>query len=243
MADHFVLEYPVPALSFNRTYPYGGTYRGQLQVHHGIDLVNPIGTPIRAAGDGTVVYAGDDFTRLFALEYNYYGHLVIIQHRFLSPEGLPLFTLYGHMDQITARAGQSVRQGDVIGTVGASGIALGPHLHLEVRVGSAFDFDATRNPEMWLRPPQGVGVLAGRVTDASGGVAEGVTMTIRSTATTRYAYAYFDFSVNSDPMFGENFTFGSLPADYYTVSVDTRYSRTVYIYPDRINWLDIRLGS
>ncbi len=245
-ADHFVLDWPVSAYSLNRVYAYGGTDGGRLQVHHGIDLVNPIGTPIQAAADGTVVYAGDDLTTRFGPDTNFYGNLVVIQHNFLSPEGLPVFTLYGHMLQVTVRSGQTVQDGTVIGLVGQTGIALGPHLHFEVRVGSAFDYGATRNPELWLRPLPNLGVLAGRVIDADGLLVNDLTLTIQSTASIYHAYTYGDASVYSDPTLGENFTIGSLPADTYAIAViqdgRIRFARTVAVTANQLNWIDVQLA-
>src|SRR5262249_1697197 len=61
IADHYHFRRPIADGSINygdRTYPYGGTSGGKLQVHHGLDMVNPSGTPILAAGDGVVYYAG-----------------------------------------------------------------------------------------------------------------------------------------------------------------------------------------
>ncbi len=244
--EHFLLQWPVRAATFNRRYPYGGTDEGRLQVHHGDDLVNPLGTPIHAAGDGTVIYAGDDFTTRFGPENDYYGHLVVIQHNFFSPEGLPVFTLYGHMDQLGVTAGQSVHQGDVIGTVGETGIALGPHVHVEIRVGNPFDFGASRNPELWLQPPPNSGVLVGRVVDEASRLVYNVTITVQSSDATRKAFSYGDGSVNSDPALGENFTLGNLPPDYYVVLVNLdgvqRFARTIYVYPDQLNWLTIQLS-
>lgn len=231
----------------SRIYPYGGTNGGRLQVHHGVDLVNPLGTPVHAAGDGTVVYAGDDLTTRFAPINDYYGILVVIQHNFLSAEGLPVFTLYGHLANVTARAGQVVHEGDVIGIVGATGIALGPHLHLEIRVGSPFDFDATRNPELWMRPYPNFGVLVGRVVDASGVPLSGMTLVVRSSLMERRTFTYGDESVNSDPVLGENFTIGDLPAGAYSVTVveggRVIYSTRVDLAPNQITWLDVELGA
>jgi murein DD-endopeptidase MepM/ murein hydrolase activator NlpD len=157
-----------------------------LQVHHGVDIVNPRGTPILAAADGTVFYAGDDLTTLFGSQNNYYGRLVVIQHNFLSSDGQPVYTLYGHMDQVVVQAGQQVHEGDRIGTVGATGVALGPHLHLEVRIGDPYSFEATRNPELWIRPYPRYGTLAGRVTDENGNILNQVTLNVESDQITRY---------------------------------------------------------
>jgi len=87
IADHYHFVRPISDDNVNyadRTYPYGGTSGGKLQVHHGVDLVNPQGTLIMAAGDGVVFYAGDDLTTVFGAYPNYYGNLVVIQHNFNS---------------------------------------------------------------------------------------------------------------------------------------------------------------
>jgi murein DD-endopeptidase MepM/ murein hydrolase activator NlpD len=184
-------------------------------------------------------------TNLFAPINNYYGNLVIIQHDFLLPDGLPVFTLYGHMRQVVAGMGQAVAEGDVIGVVGATGIALGPHLHFEVRVGSPFDFNATRNPEMWLRPYPGFGLLAGRVTDTEGNLAYGVALDIQSNRIARKVYTYGDDSVNPDSTYGENFAIGDLPAGNYIVSVTQggrlRFQQHVLLLPDQLTWLEVSL--
>ncbi|HKP75773.1 MAG TPA: M23 family metallopeptidase, partial [Longimicrobiaceae bacterium] len=88
--------------------------------HLGVDLAAGYGTPVRAAADGSVSWAGPK---------GGYGNLVEVSH----PNGYA--TRYGHLSAVAAglRVGAAVRQGDVIGYVGATGLATGPHLHYEVR--------------------------------------------------------------------------------------------------------------
>jgi murein DD-endopeptidase MepM/ murein hydrolase activator NlpD len=88
------------------------------KVHTGDDLAASRGTPIHAAKDGTVLYAG--WTKG-------YGNTVIIDH------GNGVTTLYGHASKTVARAGQHVKGGDYIANVGSTGYSTGPHLHFEVR--------------------------------------------------------------------------------------------------------------
>ncbi|MBZ0301507.1 MAG: peptidoglycan DD-metalloendopeptidase family protein [Anaerolineae bacterium] len=248
IADHYRFARPISDGGVNwadRTYPYGGTSGGRLQVHHGIDLVNPTGTPVLAAADGKVVFAGNDLSNQFGAHTNYYGNLVVIQHDAPSPEGLPVFSLYGHLDRVEVDNDQRVARGTEIGKVGASGIAFGPHLHFEVRVGNPFDFGATRNPELWVYPFARFGTLAGQVTDASGTLLHEATLQVRSTDIQRYAFTYADDSVNGDPTFAENFALGDLPANYYEVSVTdngrVRFRETVYVYPNRTTWIQVQL--
>jgi murein DD-endopeptidase MepM/ murein hydrolase activator NlpD len=94
---------------------------GVWKQHKGIDLAAPLGTPIRAAGDGTVDFVGTS---------NGYGNMVVLKH------WANYSTAYGHMSRFASgmRRGQKVHQGDVIGYVGATGWATGPHLHYEFRV-------------------------------------------------------------------------------------------------------------
>ncbi len=103
----------------------------KIRAHKGIDYGAPRGTPIRAAGDGKVVFAGIK---------NGYGNVVMIQH------GAAYTTLYGHMDKISVKNGAKVGQGQMIGTVGSTGLATGPHLHYEFHVnGSAVNPLANKN--------------------------------------------------------------------------------------------------
>ncbi|HEX6740893.1 MAG TPA: M23 family metallopeptidase [Sphingomicrobium sp.] len=90
---------------------------GYARMHSGLDLAAAYGSPIVAAADGRVVSAG---------WHGGYGQLVKIVHT----GGLA--TMYGHMSRIVAHSGESVRQGQVIGYVGSTGLSTGPHLHYEV---------------------------------------------------------------------------------------------------------------
>ena len=92
------------------------------QMHRGIDWAAPRGTAVRAAGDGIIISVGRRGT---------YGRYVLIDH------GGTIATAYAHLDGYAAgmSPGHHVRQGDVIGQVGSTGRATGPHLHYEVLVG------------------------------------------------------------------------------------------------------------
>ena len=90
---------------------------GYQRFHAGVDLAAPMGSPIVAAADGRVVSAG---------WHGGYGRLVTIAHM----GGIE--TMYGHMSRIVAASGSLVRQGQLIGYVGSSGLSTGPHLHYEV---------------------------------------------------------------------------------------------------------------
>jgi murein DD-endopeptidase MepM/ murein hydrolase activator NlpD len=98
------------------TSPFGMRW-GTL--HPGIDIGVPTGTPIHAAGSGTVIWCG---------WMSGYGNLVMIDHR----NGLA--TLYGHQSQIAVGCNAEVAQGQLIGYVGCTGFCTGPHLHFEVRL-------------------------------------------------------------------------------------------------------------
>ncbi len=98
-----------------RIHPISRTRR----MHTGIDIAAPTGSPIRAAGSGTVISAG---------WMRGYGLTVIIDH------GGGRSTLYAHCSRVFVRAGQRVGTGDRIAAVGSTGFSTGPHLHFEVRI-------------------------------------------------------------------------------------------------------------
>jgi murein DD-endopeptidase MepM/ murein hydrolase activator NlpD len=89
---------------------------GFSRMHKGVDFAAPSGTPIQAAGDGVVEVAGWQGS---------YGNYVRIRH------AANYSTAYGHMSRIGVKAGQRVKQGQVVGSVGSTGVSTGPHLHYE----------------------------------------------------------------------------------------------------------------
>ncbi|PZF91257.1 hypothetical protein C1I99_23625 [Micromonospora deserti] len=104
----------------NRFDPYYHVW----QLHAGIDIAAPTGTPILAAAGGRVTRAG---------WYGGYGNYTCIDHG--RADGQRLSTCYGHQSRLLVSPGQRVRAGQVIGLVGSTGASTGPHLHFEVRLG------------------------------------------------------------------------------------------------------------
>jgi murein DD-endopeptidase MepM/ murein hydrolase activator NlpD len=95
---------------------------GGRRQHAGVDLANPVGTPVHATADGVVGRA--DW-------FGGYGLCIDLEH------GGSLETRYGHLSRLNVVAGQTVHKGDIIGFVGTTGRSTGPHLHYEVRVEGA----------------------------------------------------------------------------------------------------------
>lgn len=107
---------------------------GSMRMHKGVDYAARTGTPIMAAGDARVQFAGTQ---------RGYGNVVILDH------GRGYTTLYGHMSRFgNVKTGQRVNQGTVIGYVGSTGMSTGPHLHYEFRVNGEH-----RNPLSVTMPP------------------------------------------------------------------------------------------
>jgi murein DD-endopeptidase MepM/ murein hydrolase activator NlpD len=90
--------------------------------HSGIDYSAPRGTPVVSVNDGRIALVGD---------YFFPGRLVVVDH------GLGLYTLYFHLDEARVDIGERVVRGQLLGTVGSTGRATGPHLHFGVQVGAA----------------------------------------------------------------------------------------------------------
>lgn len=98
---------------------YYGARRWSGRIHGGLDIAAPLGTAVRAPADGVVITAGP---------YPYYGQVIFLDH------GGGFTTRYGHLSAADVKKGDRVERGDVIGRVGATGLATGSHLHYEVRI-------------------------------------------------------------------------------------------------------------
>ncbi len=122
------------------TAPFGArrSYNGgpATGYHGGVDIAAGTGTPVHAAGSGTVVLAETLQVR---------GNAVIVDH------GAGVHSAYYHLSRIDVSVGEQVRQGQTLGAVGATGLATGAHLHWEVRIGEIFV-----NPLEWTQKVMGL---------------------------------------------------------------------------------------
>lgn len=252
--DHYSLYRPVPFNSehvvIDRTYPYGGTQRGTFQVHSGVEFFNARYSPVIAADAGIVVFAGIDDKLEIGKHLNYYGNAVILDHGVRNPEGERLYTLYGHLEDVAVTIGQTVGRGELIGRVGSTGVALGSHLHFEVRVGDPFDFYATRNPDLYLYPMEDSAMLVGVVKDTDGNLLPEIPVMIRRVggSITYETYTYGAELPNSSNMWGENFTRGDIREGEYEVTIRTHHGQTVFketvtLTLDNATWLAITIPS
>jgi len=259
VVQHFLMGRPVgpnaqataPALF----YLYGTTGQGSYDVHHGEEFVNPLGTPLYAVADGTIVTAGSDAQPVCGDDYKticgaylspetngFYGKLVVIR-LWQDYKGQPVFALYGHMSSVGVEVGDDVKQGDSIGAIGGEGVARGgTHLHFETRLGSN-DYAHTRNPILWMTPLPGRGSLAGRYTDAKGNLVRGASVNLYRSddsfllSTETYGRDKYP-PVNSDDDMGENFAVGDLPAGDYSIRIGG-YTQHFTIQDGKLSFVEI----
>ena len=110
---------PAPGYMTSRFGYRRSPFTGRRHFHRGIDLVNKMGTPIKATASGSVIFAGKEL---------YWGNAIFIEHR----DGI--VSKYGHLSEIKVRRGAKIGRGDLIGLMGMSGRTTGPHLHYQIEI-------------------------------------------------------------------------------------------------------------
>ena len=243
--DHFYFSRPIAANDINwplADYRYGGEFFSDI-VHTGVDIPAHPNTPVLAAGPGKVTWAGYGLYYGIVNPEDPYGLAVLIRHDF-GYQGMRLYTMYGHLNRVDVQKGQHVETGDQIGISGQTGMVTGPHLHFEVRLGQDAQF-TTRNPELWLVPPQGWGVLAGRVVHNHGALVHGQIIDVVSQESGQLwkARTYGQGNVRSDDYYRENVVISDLPAgryDLYIRYLDKNYAMEIQIYPGQVSYFKFR---
>jgi murein DD-endopeptidase MepM/ murein hydrolase activator NlpD len=233
----------------DQTYRYGSTMGGNFQQHQGVEFNNPDGTPVLAAGPGTVLLAG----RAEA------GALTVtIRHDTTVTSGgirYRLYSTYYHNSALMVRAGERVRAGQEIARVGNTGRATSDHLHLELSasptdslraiVDSAQRFPPyTTNAELWIEPLPGTGIVAGQVFGADGEPVRqariyGLVKSAPTETPFSFAETYGDKG-HSHPLYGEHFAVGDVPAGTYVVGTEIdgkRVLRRVTVAPGKLTWV------
>ncbi|HEY7530482.1 MAG TPA: peptidoglycan DD-metalloendopeptidase family protein [Gemmatimonadota bacterium] len=248
---HFWFRRPIRAADnphLDQTYTYGSTMGGNFQQHQGVEQNNPEGTPVLAIGDGTVVYAG---------EAEAGSNTVAIRHdRRLGDSHV--FSTYYHNSALTVKAGDRVRAGDVVAHVGSTGRATNDHLHVEIHVAPTADSSAivdpeqrfppfTRNPQLWIEPLAGTGVVAGRVFDAAGAPVPGARVygiVKPHPRETPFSFAEtYEDRAHPDPVFGEHFAIGDVPAGEHVLGVEiggAKVFRKVRVEPGKVTFVEFR---
>jgi murein DD-endopeptidase MepM/ murein hydrolase activator NlpD len=244
--DHFYFARPIGADQVNwplANYRYGGIFFSNV-VHTGVDIDAPYGTPILAAGPGTVIWADWGLFWLSpGLITDPYGQAVVLRMDF-GRQNKPLYSIYAHMSKIIALPGQHVETGDILGLVGETGATTGPHVHFEVRWGRN-SFQSTYNPELWMAPPEGRGVLVGRITDTRNETLDELDVVVRNTATGQghLVRTYGGEPANPDPYYNENLVIGDLPAGLYKVTFDYKdkeQQEWMNVYPGQVTYFAFR---
>lgn len=248
--DHFWLIRPVGP-DYNNFglahYAYGSDGpANDLRVHHGIDLANPIGVEVFAAGPGRVIWASKGHFNEFE-SITSYGNTVVIKHDF-GYNGDDIYTLYAHLSAILVRAGERVESGQIIGLIGNTGQVTGPHVHFEVRIGRNSYF-AVRNPVLWMAPYVNTGVIAGRIVLKDGQLAMDAPINLIDLDTGQVVSrttTYAGFGVNPDDHWQETFTLPDVPQGRYLVTArynGSAWSGKVEVIPGTTNWVELENGA
>lgn len=236
----------------DQTYRYGSTMGGNFQQHQGVEFNNPDGTQVTAIAGGKVVYAGP--AEQGALT-------VAIRHdtTITTPKGpLRVFSVYYHNSALKVKVGQIVKAGQLISLVGNTGRATNDHMHLEVHASPTDDVKSivdslerfppyTTNPELWIEPLAGTGIVAGQVLDAAGqpipqARVYGLVKPDPVETPFSYAETYGD-KAHSHPLYNENFAVGDVPAGNYNLGVDIngkKVTRSVIVEAGKVTWVVFR---
>jgi hypothetical protein len=238
----------------DQTYRYGSTMGGNFQQHQGVEFNNPDGTPVLAIAGGRVMYAGP--AEQGALT-------VAIRHDSIlsTPEGpRRIFSVYYHNSTLRVRVGERVEAGQAIALVGNTGRATNDHLHLEVHVVPLPGDDIsqvvdslqrfpqfTTNPELWIEPLAGTGLVAGQVFDAAGHPVPqariyGLVKLEPAETPFSFAETYGD-KAHGHPLYGEHFAVSDVAPGTYVLGVEVegkKLFRRATVEAGKLTWVVLR---
>ena len=257
----------------DQTYRFGSTMGGNFQPHQGVEFNNADGTPVHAIGDGVVVHAGPAEQGALTVAIRHDRRLSVTPGRrpgvsradrvAADPGAMPrggyyLFSVYYHNSKLLVHVGDSVKAGDVISLVGNTGRATNDHLHLEVHVSP---FDSTRlivdpavryppyntNPELWIAPLPGTGLVAGQVWDSAGKPVQrtriyGLVKPEPHETPFSFIETYGPRN-HSDPVYQEHFGISDVPPGEYVLGVEIggkRVFRRVKVEAGKLTWVEFR---
>ena len=237
----------------DQTYRYGSTMGGNFQQHQGVEFNVPVGTTVMAAGSGTVVHAAAAEQGALAVAIRHDSTVRV------EGEARPrrLYTTYFHNSRLLVNAGQRVQRGQPIALAGSTGRATNEHVHFEVHVAPTDSVTAiigdnryppyTTNPELWIAPMPGTGIVAGQVFDSQGRPIPqariyGIVKPEPQETPFSFAETYGS-RTRGTPAYGEHFAVSDVPAGEYDVGVEIegrKIFRHVRVEAGKLTWVEFR---
>ncbi|MEP7326549.1 MAG: M23 family metallopeptidase [Gemmatimonadota bacterium] len=236
----------------DQTYRYGSTMGGYFQQHQGVEFNNPDGTPVHAIGPGVVVYADRAEAGALTVAIRHDTTIAADDTRYF------VFSVYYHNSALLVHVGDRVKAGDEISRVGNTGRATNDHLHLEVHASPTDSVRAivdslnrypsyTTNPELWIRPLPGTGVVAGQVWDSAGKpVLQARIYGIVKSQPIETPFSFIETygtRAHSHPLYHDHFALGDVPAGEYTLGVEIdgrKVLRRIRVEPGKVTWVEFR---
>ncbi|PYP70292.1 MAG: hypothetical protein DMD41_15195, partial [Gemmatimonadetes bacterium] len=236
----------------DQTYRFGSTMGGNFQPHQGVEFNNPDGTPVHAIGDGVVVYSGPAEAG---------ANTIAIRHdrKLRTDDGeRSVFSVYYHNTRLLKRLGERVAAGETIALVGNTGRATNDHLHLEVHVAPTTDSSKivdpnvryppyNANPELWIEPLPGTGLVAGQVWDSKGQpVAQARVYGLVKPEPQETPFSFIETygpRSHADPVYHEHFAISDVPAGEYVLGVGIagrRVYRRIRVEAGKLTWIEFR---
>ena len=239
----------------DQTYRYGSTMGGNFQQHQGVEFNNPDGTPVFAVDAGEVAWAGRAEAGALTVAIRHDSTVIAAE----APRRI--YSVYYHNSALEVDVGQRVARGQLIARVGHTGRATNDHLHLEVHAvpewaGVAAVVDSlqrfppyTTNPELWITPLPGTGLVAGRVVDGRGQpVPQARVYGLRKARPREtplgFAETYGD-RAHPHPLYGEHFAVGDVPPGRYLLRAEKDGRPVgrpveVTVEPGQVTWVEFR---
>jgi hypothetical protein len=225
---------------------------GAFQQHQGVEFNEPAGTSVLAVDAGTVVHVGPAEQGALTVAIRHDSVLA-------APEGrFHLFSVYYHNSALLVHVGQRVHRGQPIARVGSTGRATNEHLHLEIHASPVDSVRVivdstqryppyTRNPELWIEPLPGTGIVAGQVWDAQGRPlmqARVYGLVKPEPQETPFAFAEtYGARTRGDPSYDEHFAVGDVPPGEYVLGTEIdgrRVLRRIRVEAGKVTWVEFR---
>jgi murein DD-endopeptidase MepM/ murein hydrolase activator NlpD len=237
----------------DQTYRYGSTMGGFFQQHQGVEFNDPVGTPVHAIDGGVVVHAGPAEQGALVVAIRHDSTLQV------PGEARPrrIYSVYFHNSRLLVTVGQRVQRGQAISLVGSTGRATNDHLHLEVHAAPTDSVGAivgdnryppyTTNPELWIEPLPGTGLVAGQVWDSHGARVQQARIygiVKPEPQETPFAYAEtYGVHNRGTPDYQEHFAVSDVPPGEYVLGTEIegrKVFRRVRVEAGKLTWVEFR---